>query len=327
MVLIGIVGTGFMGRTHAAAFEGCDLVKGIRFFDLPQEKEVFEDLRARFSKTLSLEENPNEFFQSDIDAVDVCTPTSTHVEFVRQALEFRKPILCEKPLALSSRLCREMVQEAEEANLPFMVAQVIRFWPEYRYLREVVRERKMGNLRSLSLVRYSPLPDWGKWFADLDVSGGALFDLHIHDIDFLQFLLGKPKRLSSMGRKQNGKAYLDITSVLEFEGGVRASVYGSYDYPRTTPFRMGYRALFEAGALDYDIWRDPPLKQFDDRNESIIDLTSRQDGYEAECSYFVDCLAKEEPPILATAESATFTIELLESIAKSADASGRWIEL
>lgn len=327
MIRVGIIGVGYMGRTHCDAYDKCDTVNGLRLLTRPLSRHKAEELARENPKVISIEEDPKQFFQSDIDAVDICTPTLTHAQFIRQAIRARKAILCEKPLALSFSLCRELVDEANRAGLPFMVAQVLRFWPEYRYCKNTLEAGSLGELRSISMVRYSSAPTWAEWFSDLAKSGGALFDLHVHDIDYLRFLLGEPRRLSSLGHKKNGLAYTDIHTGLQFENGVYATAYASYDFPQATPFRMGYRALFEKGYLDYDCWQRPMLKQYEEMKERDVDLKLEPNGYESECDYFVRCVIEGKSPLLSTAESAAKTIYLLERISESADQSGKWINL
>ncbi|MEK6572057.1 MAG: Gfo/Idh/MocA family oxidoreductase, partial [Bacteroidota bacterium] len=165
------------------------------------------------------------------------------------------------------------------------------------------------------------------WFSELPKSGGALFDLHVHDIDCVRYLLGEPNRLSSVGHKRDDLAYTDIHSTLQFEDGIYATAYASYDFPRAMPFRMGYRALFERGYIDYDTWRQPTLRHYGEMKEQPVDLRDLPSGYEAECDYFARCVVEGKPPALSTAESSSKTIFLLECISESADQFGKWIDV
>lgn len=329
MICVGIIGSGFMGSTHIAAFEKCELVDRIKVLTVPQSKEQAGKLMSEYGKVVSVETDADKFFASGVDAIDICTPTSTHAEFVRKAISLNKPVLCEKPLTLDSSLGAELVGEARDVNVTLMVAQVMRFWPEYKFLTDMIKAKAFGKLRNISMLRYSPMPGWGanQWFRDLKVSGGTLFDLHIHDIDYLQFVLGKPKRLSGLGYKSNELAYTDITTTLGFGENIRASVYASYEMPAKVPFRMGYRALFEDGLLDYDLLRYEPLKYYKGDEEKTIDLSSEPNGYEQECEYFVRCVTDGKSPELSAAASSLETIKILELIFDSAEQNGKWIEL
>ena len=329
MICVGLIGSGFMGRAHSAAYEKCELVDKVKILTIQASLEQAEELMGEYKKVVSVETDAKIFLASGVDVIDICTPTPSHAELIRQAINLNKPTLCEKPLTLESCLGEELVEEARQAGVIFMVAQAMRFWPEYKYLADIIKTRTLGQLRNISMFRYSPKPGWGvgQWFKDLKVSGGALFDLHIHDIDYLQSAMGIPKRLSAVGYKSQDIAYTDIASVLDFSDGFYASVYASYDMPASVPFHMGYRALFENGLLDYDTWRDDPLKCYQGNEETIIDLSTEPNGYEQECEYFIRCAANAKTPELSTAESSLKTIKILEHIVDSAEQQGKWMEL
>jgi UDP-N-acetylglucosamine 3-dehydrogenase len=326
MVSIGLIGAGFMGRTHATSYERCGEVSRIYLLGLPEDRAGAEKLAIECPKIMVFDEDAERFFEREFDAVDICTPTPTHAVHIRRAIAKRKAIMCEKPLALDSQLCRELAQEARKAGLIFMVAQVIRFWPAYVYCRDILTNGTLGALRHLILERFITFPTWGKWFAQLNESGGALYDLHVHDIDYARFLLGEPLRVSGMGRKQNGQAYLDIQTTLEFAGGIHVHAFASCEYPPSSPFRMAFHALFEKGSLEYGITKSPMLMQYDGTGGREIEPDSGLNGYDLECAYFAHCVATGSEPIHSTAESAGRTICLLEKIEESADRNGRWIK-
>lgn len=318
-----------MGRTHAAAYEKSSHVDQVRLLTTAQELEAVERLAGDYSKVSGIDTDAELFFKRGIDAVDICTPTPTHAAFVRRAIAARKPILCEKPLSLDPGQAEALLREAEAANVPFMSAQVIRFWPEYVFLKRAIDEGTLGQPLVLSMSRFSPLPNWGvnQWFGDLGLSGGALFDLHVHDIDFLQHALGLPRRLSAIGLKREGLAYTDISTTLDFGDDIRATIYASYERPAGSAFHMGYRALFDGGAIDYDIERTPTLRQWTGGAEQTMDFSEEPNGYERECDEFAGCVAQGKPPAVASAFSAIPTLRLLAAIARSADHAGQWIDV
>lgn len=325
MIRLGMIGSGFMGRTHIDAFSKSNYVGEIHLLTkLPDQGEA---LRAEHAKVVSMTTDDDEFFARNLDAVDICTPTPIHAPLIRRAIAAGCHILCEKPLCLDHDEAVALVREAEAAKRSFMVAHVIRFWPEYAHLREVIKAGPLGALRSLRMERYSPLPVWGDWFKDLSASGGTLYDLHIHDVDYAVHALGVPRKLSSRGRKEQGIAYLDQESVLAFPGGARVSIYASYDHPATMPFRMQYRALFEKGCLDYDIWREEPLIEYTDEGRQVVPARSEPNGYDLECDYFAKCVAEGKPPSFSSAASSAETLRMLKLIEQSADDDGAWIDV
>src|SRR5690348_134079 len=111
---------------------------------------------------------------AEIDVVDVCLPTDMHPEVTLGALTAGKHVLCEKPMALTAEDCDRMVEAARKSDRVMMVAQVLRFWPEYRVLHDFVQRGNYGAVRSATFVRSCGIPDWSKWLTNEARSGGAV---------------------------------------------------------------------------------------------------------------------------------------------------------
>lgn len=133
---------------------------------------------------------------ADIDVVDICTPTHLHEEHVVAAARSGRDILCEKPMALTIESCDAMIDAVNEAGVRLMVAQVIRFWPEYQVIKEIVESERYGKVQWLSARRLSSPATWPwqGWLDEPAKSGGA-----IHDQDYIACLIGSPKRVQSRG--------------------------------------------------------------------------------------------------------------------------------
>ena len=248
MVKIGVIGAGFMGAMHSQCYCLLPEAKLIGIADIKKEKA--EELAKKFNAVAY--ENAEELLKnSEIDAVDICLPTYIHKEWVVKAANSGKHVLCEKPIALSLKDANEMVEVARKNDIIFMVAQVIRFWPEYIRLKEIKDSGELGKLLSLALTRLSPLPTWGweNWLQIPEKSGSALFDLHIHDTDYILYLLGKPKTLFSSGTRVNG-GYAHIFPLFEYPD-CSVSAEGGWDFVDTFPFRMSFVARFEKGVVEY----------------------------------------------------------------------------
>jgi predicted dehydrogenase len=131
----------------------------------------------------------------------------------------------------------------------------MRFWPGWPWLRERIRDQAFGPLRSLSLQRLCARPGWSPEFYCDDLrSGGALFDLHIHDADFVFWSLGPPQSVQSQGSSDHLIAayhYRDGPDLVMAEGG--------WDQSEGFPFRMRYIANFERATAEFDFLRQPPL--------------------------------------------------------------------
>ncbi|HOL66871.1 MAG TPA: Gfo/Idh/MocA family oxidoreductase, partial [bacterium] len=230
MVKVGIIGAGFMGTMHATVYSQFPDVKVAGIADVRGEKA--KSLAEKFKSIPYY--SPEELLKrEDITIIDICLPTFLHREYVVKAASLGKDVICEKPIALTVEEADEMIKVCAEKKVRFMVAQVLRFWPEYRFLKEVYDRKRYGALRTISCQRLSAPPAWGwqNWLMAGERSGGALVDLHIHDTDFLLYLTGcRPEKISSHGRAENG-AYSHIFTHFVFPGGVIAQVEGGWDLP------------------------------------------------------------------------------------------------
>ena len=132
----------------------------------------------------------------DIDAVNICVHTNLHYEMTKKALLRGKHVFLEKPFCLDIKQAEELINLAEEKKKILMVGHVVRFMPPYRKLKQWIDSKEFGELKFLSLSRFCGLPGWGQWKEKSisGTSGGALFDLVIHDIDFANYVLGIPFR-------------------------------------------------------------------------------------------------------------------------------------
>ncbi|MGN6743807.1 MAG: Gfo/Idh/MocA family protein [Amnibacterium sp.] len=133
-----------------------------------------------------------------VDVVDVAVPTYAHAEIVRAALAAGKPVISEKPLALTDADASDLVARAERAGLPLHPAHVVRYFPEYVRLKEAVDSGLLGDLAVLRFSRSGAFPTRTRWFADHALSGGIIMDQMIHDLDMARWVAGEVVRVSAV---------------------------------------------------------------------------------------------------------------------------------
>ena len=202
MIKVGLVGYGFMGHMHAQCYAATGEAKVVALADVDPAKraEASEKLGAQtFESIEDLLANIN------VDIVDICTPTYLHAQHVITAAHAGKDIMCEKPMSLNVESCDQMIDAVKKAGVKLMMGQVIRFWPEYMVIKQMVDSGKYGKVLWLSAQRRTCLPAaWENWFADPEKSGGGVLDLHIHDEDYIAYLIGSPKSVDANGVKGQG---------------------------------------------------------------------------------------------------------------------------
>ena len=328
MKKIGLVGCGFIGSVHYNAYCRIKGAKVVAVCDQdykraesllqgenpagnisttnknpisfnPASVEVYTDLKEMLK-------NPQ------IDIIDVCLPTYMHKEAVIKSAEARKHIFCEKPMALSLKEADQMLAAVKKNKVKFMVAHVIRFWPEYVVLTEYISKKSLGDLLLLKLQRLSPTPTWtwNNWVLDSKKSLSAALDLHIHDTDYILNICGKPKAVSSVGLKGVVSQGVDhIHTGYIYAGGPKVSAEGGWAYVANYPFRMAFNALFEKGAIEYDSM-NCKMKVYEKGRPAITPVLPKGDGYLREIQYFLKCVETDRCPSIVTPKEARESLRI-----------------
>ena len=204
---IGIIGAGFMGKTHTYNYVNLPL-----FYDgLPFKVKLVGICNRTLSKAERLKEDFGYEFatsdyhdllaRKDIDIIDICTPNRVHHEQILAALEAKKHVYADKPICITDREADEIVKAAQESGVVHMTAFHIRFFPAIRRLKMLTEEGFFGRVLSFRVFYYhSSNLDPNKfrgWRQSMEESGGGvLFDMGSHAIDFVYYLLGEYDRLS-----------------------------------------------------------------------------------------------------------------------------------
>ena len=208
MTKIAIVGFGFMGRMHYGNWKKIRGAKVVAICDanLAQLTTVTggniagSDATTDFTGVDIYDDFAKMLAAGGFDVVDVTLPTPLHPDMTVAALRAGYHVLCEKPMALKVRDCDRMLKAAEASGKTLLIAQCLRFWPEYVALRKLLLSGRYGRVVAADFFRASCAPDpkgAHGWFLAEKKSGGCLLDLHIHDADMIAWLFGKPKCVSA----------------------------------------------------------------------------------------------------------------------------------
>lgn len=347
MVRVGILGAGFMGEMHSNVYANLEgMVKLVAVCDYDTGK-AGKIAIPRGATPFSLS-NFEKFINSGIELVDICIPTYSHAEYTIKVAEAGKHVLCEKPIALSLEEADRMIEAIQREKVKFMVAHCIRFWPEYIILKEYVEKKKLGKLKSLFLSRLSPTPTWtwSNWIVKPEKSGGAVLDLHIHDTDFVTYLLGIPDSVYSKGTtNKNGLSHIYTTYNYNIPNLAIVSE-GGWDMPEKFPFNMSYLAIFEGGILSFSSGQQPNLLCYINGKETFTpempsqgfatgiplafqELKSNSGetkgnisalgGYFNEIKYFVECIEKAKYPEIVTPKDARESLRIILAEIKSVE--------
>lgn len=246
---IGIVGTGFMGRAHAAAWSATD-AQIVGF--VSKESDASLELADLYGATVYADLDA---LIADVDVVDICTPTHLHRDMVLAAATAGKDVVCEKPLARSVAQGQEMIAACAAAGVRLYVAHVVRFFPEYAQAKAQVDAGVVGKPAVLRCTRgsFQPKKAVDNWFVDFEKSGGMMLDLMIHDLDYVRWVAGDvqtvfAKKLSSTHPEADVDHGLVI---LTHKGGAISHVEGSWAYPPPI-FRTKFEIAGSNGLIQQD---------------------------------------------------------------------------
>lgn len=318
---IAILGSGYVGRMHAGAVKKSGRLELAAFVDSNPEKGA----KAASDFGVPCYAGAEEMIAAEQpDILDICLPTAFHEQFVLLGAAHKKHILCEKPFSLSSAACERMARACADAGVKLMVGQVLRWFPEYRKIRELVPA--LGSLHAVYCNRLAQHPDWSAWHRDPAISGGGLFDLHAHDIDFLLSLFGEVDRVFAAGWKSPTGCWNHVLSTLIFKNGLKAAAEGCMEMAGNFPFTSSFRVVGDKGTLDYQLSAGFNIENLEaagsrltlyakDREPEAVSW-EQTDSFRDELDDFAKAVEENKTvPILP--EESVYCIRIIEALKKS----------
>lgn len=322
MVNIGIIGLGFIGKMHLSVLRQSALASVVAVADrnpanlegkasegnLAISGDISLEGVARYEDGDALLRDPK------VEAVLIALPTYLHKEYILKAIAAGKHILCEKPLTLNTAEGSEVLDALKGYDRVFMSAQCIRFWPVYVEARNIILSGVYGKLLSAQFTRQSGKPTWSwqGWLLDEARSGGAALDLHIHDVDFANYLLGAPDFIDAVGSVQSGEGMGQINALYTYTNGPVLALDGGWNHPAGFPFRMAFRMELEQAALEYNSVIDGNLHVYTAEGGHATPELLPGDGYSREHEYFLRCIMEGREATEACAESAIAALTMVE---------------
>ncbi len=261
---IGIVGLGFMGMTH---FEGARDITGGRVVAIATRSEKkrrgdWSDIQGNFGPRGSAQTDlggaatyadyQELLADPNVDLVDICLPTDQHERVVIEALEAGKHVLVEKPISVEMDAADRMLAAAKSAGKQLMVAQVLPFFPEFRWLRETIASGDYGQLRAASFHRVIAAPDWSDDMSDFQKLGGWGVDLHIHDNHFIGLVCGVPRQVFSRGLLMGGVVNHLCTQYLFDDADLTVSCVSGGIAAAGLKFNQGFEVFLDRATIQFD---------------------------------------------------------------------------
>ena len=258
-----------------------------------------------------------------VDFVDICVPSYLHKELAVKMLNRGYNVLCEKPMALNSKDCEDMLQAEKKSDKHFMIAQCLRFFPEYEFLKECIDDKRFGKVLGAFFNRNSAQPLWGfeNWYLDYNRCGGAITDIHIHDIDMVRYLFGEPEAVSC--RASDCKTKYDIVQTALYYGGTPITANGCWTAGKIK-FAASYKVDFEKASVLYEGGK---VTVYPEEGDAFQPELTGYSAHAGQIAFFCDVIEGKTKNEKNPASSAAKTIKLIEAMKQSADRGGEKIIL
>lgn len=310
MLNIAVIGGGYIAQNHIEA------IKKIEIANLAAVIDVNSDVGTSVAKKYGCRYFSN-LQEADaavpIDVVELCVPTFLHEKLCLEAAKAKHHVFCEKPVTFTLDSFDRMLAACRENGVHFMVGQVVRWWPEYIRFRKEITDGTIGDLRMIYEKRLCQHPQWSKWHTDPAKSGGGLYDLNIHDIDYLYSLFGKPKTVYATGWKSETGCWNHVITSLTWSDNIKAVVETSMSMTGNWPFSLELRATGSAGTLSYQLDAGVNINDGEQKSrmnwypagsDAIYPVAVQQDDmFEMELREFYESILEDREPAVRYEEN------------------------
>lgn len=325
MLRIGIVGFGFMGRMHFRCWNARKDAQVVAVCDAnPNIKEDTHRAVGNidgaagdidFAGIELFTDFDQMIAKAGLDAISLTLPTYLHAEFSERALSRGVHVLCEKPMALTVSDCERMIAAAHKSGKILQIGHCLRFWPEYVKAKELVDSGQYGKVVAAMFQRLGSPPGWSldNWFVDESRSGGVALDLHIHDTDYVQYLLGMPKAVCSHAAAGPQGSLIHIVTQYIYGDDQVVTAEGGWGMTPGFGFEMSFNLILEKATIVYDLTRQPALRVCPAAGDVFTPEVAAQDGYVRQVEHFAKAVQGQAVPPIITLEQSRDSVKIVEA--------------
>ena len=309
---VAVVGAGFWGRNHARVFSELEETKLLAVCDIDAEraKKVANQFGAE-----AYVETGRMLKRKDIEAVSICTWSTSLAKEALKALKAGKHVLVEKHMDANSKQAEALIKTAEMEGLHLSVGFLMRFIPGIQYIKKAIEEKSIGELVCATAKRVS---QWPERIGDI----GVVKDLAIHDIDITRYLFGDdPIAVYAKTGNMRHKLFEDYAHImLTFKEGKNAFIESNWLTPYKTRVLVvtGSKAIVK---LDY-ITQELTIE---DAKETVQPRIPWQEPLKLELQHFANCVFGKEKPLI-TGEDGLKALKIAEAALKSSR-TGRLVKI
>ena len=299
---VAVIGTGFWGKNHARVLSQLPTAELMCVCDVDEKsaKTVAGEFHVPYHTRLE-----DVLSRTDVDAVNICTPTVTHYKLATQALHAGKHALVEKPMTNTSSESRELLDIAQKHGLRLMPGHIERFNPAVDHLRSLLDERRLGTV---TLFHARRVGRWPERIGDV----GVVRDTAIHDIDLARYIF-KDEANSVHARigsvKHTREDYAEI--MLQFRNGGTAFIDANWLTPRKTRTLIvtGSEATVELDYISQEI-------TIEDSKQLVRPYLEKNEPLRIEITHFVDSIINDIP-FKVNGEDGLKAVEICEVVLQS----------
>jgi myo-inositol 2-dehydrogenase/D-chiro-inositol 1-dehydrogenase len=306
-IKIGIIGTGYMGGTHAQIFARDERTEVAALFDIRPER-MQRVARITGAQTM---QNAEQVVEAS-DAIVVTTPNTRHVELAIAAAQAGKHVLCEKPMATNLADAQRALKAANSSKPVFQLGHNRRFAPVYVKLKELLNADTPHSAHIKMNRGELQNPEWT---SDVSITGGFLYETTIHLFDMIRFQFGEVTELTAIGSSRTYSEIDNFSVLIRFQNGLHATFCSAADASWHFPFER-----IEVFCKHRTILTEEMERIADNRGTEpthtlySYHLASKEErwGYAQEDAAFIDSiLSGATPPV--TAFDGYKSVELVEA--------------
>jgi len=327
MVKVGLIGIGGMGRTHYVCYENIPDAQIVALCDVDERKlagdwsstalniDTGGSSQVDLSNIKTYKDYQELINDPDVQLVDICLPTRLHAPVTIAALRAGKDVFCEKPMAFTVEECAEMEQAVEESGKQLMIGHCLRYWPQYVAAQKIIASGEHGKVLYARFQRAGGTPwwSWNNWLITGSESGGAVLDMHIHDVDTALWWFGRPDSITADGIIVNGTPNA-VDSIWRYNNGPVVSLHGIWDN-NGGPFGFSFKVVMEGATVVHDSASGNSNVQVISHGEdgdSIEEIAvSDESAYETEIRDFVECLTTNRKMERITPQASRVAVEVV----------------
>ena len=310
IIKFGLIGAGAIAQTHVQAFEHLTEGELVAVCDTREEAANATADARKCSAFTCIDEMLE---KSELDAVIICTPPSTHEDIATKCMEQGLHVLCEKPLAIDSESAREMVNAAKTHGVTFTMASKFRYVKDVIETKAIISSGVLGDIVLFENTFTGKVDMTSRWNSDPKISGGGvLVDNGTHSVDIIRYLLGPLAEVQAIEGKRIQNLPVEDTLKLfaRTESGVMASVDLSWSLHKPIP---DFISIYGTGGSIHCGWQESKYRRNGDKDWTIIGSGyDKVDAFTRQLNNFIGAIRGEEE-LLITPEDAIASVGVIES--------------